>query len=93
MDPNVARLTAKALQNMLLEKPHAKSPLYSNLRCSSAELLGRGFQLWEKYVDIPQVSSLLVVPVVLAAWKLSSVMLPICIVGTLRASAESVDEQ
>lgn len=55
MDPNVARLTAKALQNMLLEKPHAKSPLYSNLRCSSAELLGRGFQLWEKYVDIPQV--------------------------------------
>ena len=55
MDPHIARQTAKTLQGILLEKPHAKSPLYSNLRCSAAELLGRGFQLWEKYVDIPQV--------------------------------------
>lgn len=57
MDPGVARKTGKALQRVLLEKPHAKSPLHSNLRCSAAELLGRGFQLWEKYIDIPQVSS------------------------------------
>ena len=55
MDPHIARQTAKTLQGILLEKPHAKSPLHSNLRCSAAELLGRGFQLWEKYVDIPQV--------------------------------------
>ena len=56
MEPGVARKTGKALQRVLLEKPHAKSPLHSNLRCSAAELLGRGFQLWEKYIDIPQVS-------------------------------------
>ena len=55
MDPAIARQTAKTLQGILLERPHAKSPLHSNLRCSAAELLGRGFQLWEKYVDIPQV--------------------------------------
>lgn len=55
MDPGVARRTGKALQRVLLEKPHAKSTLHSNLRCSAAELLGRGFQLWEKYIDIPQV--------------------------------------
>lgn len=55
MDPHIARQTAKTLQGILLEKPHSKAPLHSNLRCSAAELLGRGFQLWEKYVDIPQV--------------------------------------
>ena len=55
MDPHIARQTAKTLQGNLLEKPHSKAPLHSNLRCSAAELLGRGFQLWEKYVDIPQV--------------------------------------
>ncbi len=59
MDPGVARKTGKALQRVLLEKPHAKCPLHSNLRCSAAELLGRGFQLWEKYIDIPQVSMFL----------------------------------
>ena len=56
MDPGVARKTGKTLQRVLLEKPHARSTLHSNLRCSAAELLGRGFQLWEKYIDIPQVS-------------------------------------
>ena len=55
MDPGVARRTGRTLQRVLLEKPHAKSTLHSNLRCSAAELLGRGFQLWEKYIDIPQV--------------------------------------
>ena len=55
MDHGVARRTGRTLQVVLLEKPHGKSPLHSNLRCSAAELLGRGFQLWEKYIDIPQV--------------------------------------
>ena len=59
MDPHIARQTAKTLQATLLEKPHSRAPLHSNLRCSAAELLGRGFQLWEKYVDIPQVLFLL----------------------------------
>ena len=56
MEPGVARKTGKTLQRVLLEKPHSRSTLHSNLRCSAAELLGRGFQLWEKYIDIPQVS-------------------------------------
>ncbi len=55
MDPAVARLTAKTLQGVLLEKPSSSSPIHSNLRCSAAELLGRGFPLWERYVDIQQV--------------------------------------
>ena len=55
MDPAIARQTAKTLQAVLLERPTSKSGLYSNLRCSTVELLGRGFNLWEKYVDIPQV--------------------------------------
>lgn len=55
MEPGVARKTGKTLQRVLLEKPHSRSTLHSNLRCSAAELLGRGFQLWEKYIDIPQV--------------------------------------
>ena len=48
-------------QAVLLEKPTARTPLHSNLRCSAAELLGRGFHLWEKYVDIPQVGRQFVV--------------------------------
>lgn len=55
LDPAIARQTAKTLQAVLLESPSSKSPLHSNLRCSAAELIGRGFNLWEKYVDIPQV--------------------------------------
>lgn len=55
MDPAIARHTAKTLQAVLLEKPTSKTGLYSNLRCSATELLGRGFNLWEKYVDIPLV--------------------------------------
>ena len=56
MDPSIARQTAKTLQGVLLEKPISKTnPIFSNLRCSAAELISRGFQLWEKYVDIPQV--------------------------------------
>ena len=55
MDCATAALTAKTLQAVLLEKPSSSSPIHSNLRCSAAELVGRGFPLWEKYVDIQQV--------------------------------------
>ena len=58
MDPAIARQTAKTLQAVLLEKPGSKASLHSNLRCSAAELIGRGFHLWEKYIDIPQVGYL-----------------------------------
>ena len=50
------RQTAKTLQAVLLEKPVTKSSLYSSLRCSAAELMGRGFHLWgENYVDVSAV--------------------------------------
>ena len=55
LDPSVARQTAKSLQGFLLEKPTSRSSLYSSLRCSAAELMGRGFHLWENYVDVPAV--------------------------------------
>ena len=55
MDPVVARQTAKALQSVILEKPANKANLCSILRCSAVELMGRGFQLWEKYVDVAEV--------------------------------------
>ena len=55
MDTTIARQTAKTLQAVLLEQPATKSALHSYLRCSAAELLGRGFNLWEKYVDVAQV--------------------------------------
>ena len=55
LDPQVARQTAKTLEAVLLDRPLQKSSLYSPLRCSAAELMGRGFHLWEKYVNVPSV--------------------------------------
>lgn len=52
MEPSVARLTAKTLQGVLLQRPAHRANLYSSLRCSAAELMGRGFHLWENYVDV-----------------------------------------
>ena len=55
MEPVVARQTAKVLQSVILEKPSNRASLSSILRCSAVELMGRGFQLWEKYVDVAEV--------------------------------------
>ncbi len=66
MDRATAALTAKTLQAMLLEKPSSSSPIHSNLRCSAAELVGRGFPLWEKYVDIQQVGVVQIYDVVIS---------------------------
>ena len=55
LDPAIARQTAKTLQAVLLEKPAHRSSIYSSLRCSAAELMGRGFHLWENYVDVAAV--------------------------------------
>lgn len=52
MEPSIARQTAKTLQGVLLQRPSHRSNLYSSLRCSAAELIGRGFHLWENYVDV-----------------------------------------
>ncbi len=55
LDPATARQTAKCLQGFLLQKPTSKSSLHSSLRCSAAELIGRGFHLWENYIDVSAV--------------------------------------
>ena len=44
LDPTIARQTAKTLQ-AVLQKPSRPSSVYSPLRCSAAELMGRGFHL------------------------------------------------
>ena len=51
----MARQTAKTLEAVLLDRPVQKNSLYSPLRCSAAELMGRGFHLWENYVNVPMV--------------------------------------
>ena len=55
LDPPIARQTAKTLQSVLLEKPVKKNSLYSSMRCSAAELIGRGFHVWENHIDVPLV--------------------------------------
>ena len=52
MEDTVARKTARALQNVLLD---TKTSLNSNLRRSAIDLIGRGFHLWEKYLNVPLV--------------------------------------
>ena len=52
MDDGVARLTARSLQNVLLD---TKPSLHTNLRRSAIDLIGRGFHLWEKYLNVPLV--------------------------------------
>lgn len=49
MDDAIARQTARSLQNVLLD---AKPSLHSNLRRSAIDLIGRGFHLWEKYLNV-----------------------------------------
>ena len=52
MDDTIARQTARSLQNVLLD---TKPSLHTNLRRSAIDLIGRGFHLWEKYLNVPLV--------------------------------------
>ena len=52
MDDATAHLTARSLQNVLLDN---KPSLHTNLRRSAIDLIGRGFHLWEKYLNVPLV--------------------------------------
>lgn len=52
MDDTVARQTARSLQNVLID---TKPSLNTNLRRSAIDLIGRGFHLWEKYLNVPLV--------------------------------------
>ena len=52
IDDAIARQTARSLQNVLLD---TKPSLHTNLRRSAIDLIGRGFHLWEKYLNVPLV--------------------------------------
>jgi len=56
---NLARHTSMALTH-LLHAPHSpKLPLHTALRRAAIDLIGRGFTVWEPYLDISKVKSVL----------------------------------
>ncbi|KRT84196.1 WD40 domain-containing protein, partial [Oryctes borbonicus] len=52
---NLARLTSMALSHLLLAPPTAKLPAYTPLRRAAIDLIGRGFTVWEPYLDISKI--------------------------------------
>lgn len=52
---NLARLTSMALSHLLLAPPSAKLPAHTPLRRAAIDLIGRGFTVWEPYLDISKV--------------------------------------
>jgi len=50
-----SRHTSKALSFLLHEKPSASLPAYSLIRRAAVDLLGRGFTVWEPYLDVSKV--------------------------------------
>lgn len=52
---NLARLTAMALTHLLLAPHTAKLPAYTPLRRAAIDLIGRGFTVWEPYLDVSKV--------------------------------------
>jgi WD40 repeat protein len=55
MDGGVARQVAKALQSVILEKPKPSLSLGTSWRRSAVDLMGRGFNLWSKYVSASRI--------------------------------------
>lgn len=52
---NLARHTSMALTH-LLHAPHSpKLPLHTPLRRAAIDLIGRGFTVWEPYLDVSKV--------------------------------------
>lgn len=52
---NLARLTSMALTHLLLAPPSPKLPLHTPLRRAAIDLIGRGFTVWEPYLDVSKV--------------------------------------
>lgn len=52
---NLARLTSMALSHLLLSPPTAKLPAHTPLRRAAIDLIGKGFTVWEPYLDISKV--------------------------------------
>ncbi|KAL1123826.1 hypothetical protein AAG570_001597 [Ranatra chinensis] len=52
---NLARHTSLALAHLLLAPPSAKLPAHTALRRAAIDLIGRGFTVWEPYLDVSKV--------------------------------------
>lgn len=52
---NLARLTSMALTHLLLAPSTPKLPAYTPLRRAAIDLIGRGFTVWEPYLDVSKV--------------------------------------
>ncbi|XP_047541633.1 WD repeat-containing protein 7 isoform X1 [Vanessa atalanta] len=52
---NLGRLTALALTHLLLAPGCARLPAHTPLRRAAVDLLGRGFAVWEPYLDVSHV--------------------------------------
>ncbi|XP_070535704.1 WD repeat-containing protein 7-like [Ptychodera flava] len=51
-DYSLARHTAKALTFLLLQPPSVKLPAHTPIRRAAIDLIGRGFTVWEPYMDV-----------------------------------------
>ena len=54
-DYSLARHTCKALVYLLLQPPSPKLPAFVPLRRAAIDLLGRGFTVWEPYMEVSAV--------------------------------------
>ncbi|KAJ9576412.1 hypothetical protein L9F63_006724, partial [Diploptera punctata] len=52
---NLARLTSLALTHLLSAPPSARLPAHTPLRRAAIDLIGRGFTVWEPYLDVSKV--------------------------------------
>ncbi|XP_006116636.2 WD repeat-containing protein 7 isoform X4 [Pelodiscus sinensis] len=52
---SLARHTCKALTFLLLQPPSTKLPPHSTIRRTAIDLIGRGFTVWEPYMDVSAV--------------------------------------
>ncbi|XP_072309175.1 WD repeat-containing protein 7 isoform X2 [Eucyclogobius newberryi] len=52
---SLARHTCKALTFLLLQPPSPKLPAHSTIRRTAIDLIGRGFTVWEPYMDVSSV--------------------------------------
>lgn len=51
----LARNTSKALAYLLLASPSPALPLHTSLRRAAIDLIGRGFTVWEPYLDVSKI--------------------------------------
>ncbi|KAL0267902.1 UNVERIFIED_CONTAM: hypothetical protein PYX00_010042 [Menopon gallinae] len=52
---NLARQTSLALTHLLLAPPSPKLPAHTQLRRAAIDLIGRGFAVWEPYLEVSKI--------------------------------------